>query len=224
MLPDSAPDGGLAAVFSAVDGHQMETENLGLSPQAIAGSDSKPPDPESKELLAQCHCAGVSFTIARPSEEFVASPQSKGLISPSDTRKWLAHMDLSDDSRLVNGANVISWMSVSADHIMPRLPKDLLIGSAKAYRLTKDALLVFCGTCGATIFSHSEGRPEIVDVAMGILRAPAGAMAEDWNVWKTEVSWPESGMRYQAGFARALTEGMQRWGAERGHPRDLELA
>ncbi|CAG8943092.1 unnamed protein product [Penicillium salamii] len=224
MLPDSAPDGGLAAVFSAVDGHQMETENLGLSPQAIAGSDSKPPDRESKDLLAQCHCTGVSFLIARPSEEFIASPQSKGLISSSDKRKWLARMDLGDDSRLVSGANVISWMSVSADHITPSLPKDLLIGSARAYCPTKDTLLVFCGTCGATVFSHSDERPEIVDVAMGIVRAPEGAMAEDWNVWETKVSQPESGMRYQAGFARALTEGMQRWGAERGHPRNPGLA
>ncbi|KAJ5472999.1 hypothetical protein N7530_007000 [Penicillium desertorum] len=225
MLPTSAQDGGLAAVFSAINGHQMETENLGLSPQAIAGSDSQPPDPESKELLAQCHCGGVSFTIARPSEEFVASPRSKGCISPLDKSKWLACMDLCDDCRLVTGTHVISWMSVSIDHITPRLPQNLLIGSAKGYRSSKDVLRVFCGTCGATVFYHGDGRPDAVDVAMGILRAPEGAMAENWSVWRAgRAEYPEDGIRYHAGFSHALIEGMQRWGAERGHPQDFEIA
>ncbi|OGE54657.1 hypothetical protein PENARI_c005G07031 [Penicillium arizonense] len=225
MLPNSAPDGGLAAVFSDIDGHKLQTENLGLSPQAIAGSDSQPPDPESKELLAQCHCGGVSFTIARPSEEFIASPAGKEWISPLDKSKWLASMDLCDDCRLVNGTHVVSWMFVSVDHITPRLPKDLLIGSAKGYRSMKDVLRVFCGTCGATIFYHCDERPNIVDVAMGILRAPEGAMAENWSVWRAgRPSWPENGMRYHAGFSRALIEGMKQWGAERGHPQEFKLA
>ncbi|KAJ5155548.1 hypothetical protein N7492_008351 [Penicillium capsulatum] len=215
MLPDSAPDGGLAALVSVIDGHRLETDNLGLSAEAIAGSDSAPPDPESNELLAQCHCRGVSFMIARPREKFIASDAGKELIPSPDRRKWPARMDLGDAGRLTSGSHVISWLSVSLDHITPALPEDFLIGSSKGYRDTRDVLRVFCRTCGATVLSHRHERPKIVDVAMGILRAPEGAMAENWSVWGSEQPLGlESGIRYHAGFSRALAEGMQRWQAE----------
>lgn len=223
MLPDSAPDGGLATVLPAIDGRPLEIDDLNGSAQPDV-SLSKELQTTKSELRAQCHCGGVSFTIARPSKDFITSPASKGWLSDTDKNKWLASMDLCDDCRLVTGTNVLAWMFVPIDHVTPRLPKDLLIGTAKSYRSTEDVNRVFCGTCGATVFYHCDERPDIMDVAMGILRAPEGAMAEDWSVWRAgRPSWPENGKRYHAGFSGALIEGMKRWGAERGHPQDFSI-
>ncbi|KAJ5403908.1 hypothetical protein N7509_003779 [Penicillium cosmopolitanum] len=223
MLPDSAPDGGLAAVFSEIDGLPLQIDDLGG--RALPDV-SLPKELQSNqsELRAECHCGGVSFTIARPSEEFIASSESKGWLSDVDKSKWLACMDVCDDCRLVTGTNVIAWMFVARDHITPRLPKDLCIGTAKSYRSTEGVNRVFCGDCGATVFYHCDERPNIVDVSMGILRAPEGAMAENWSVWRAgRPSWPENGLRYHAGFSHALIEGMKRWGAERGHPQEFQI-
>lgn len=223
MLPDSSPDRGLAAVFSEIDDRPLKANNLDGT---ILPDVSLPKERQSteNELRAECHCGGVSFTVSRPSKEFIANPSNKGWVLDSEKRKWLAGMDICDDCRLVSGTNVIAWMFVPLDHITPRPPKDLLIGTAKSYRSTDDVKRVFCGTCGATVFYHCDGRPHIVDVATGILRAPEGAMAEDWCVWRAgRPAWPENGIRYHAGFSRALIEGMKKWGAERGHPQEFEI-
>lgn len=223
MLPDSAPDGGLAAVFSEIDGKVLEIDNLGGA--ALPDVDLPKELQSSKdELRAECHCGGISFTISRPSQEFIASPESKGWVSEKDKSKWLASLDVCDDCRLVTGTNVVAWMFVPLDHITPRLPKDLCIGTAKSYRSTGGVNRVFCGNCAATAFYFCEERPHIVDVSMGILRAPEGAMAEDWAVWRAgRPSWPENGIRYHAGFSYALIEGMKKWGEQRGHPQDFAI-
>jgi hypothetical protein len=180
-----------------------------------------PADPDEK-LLAQCHCGDVSFHISRPSPEFLTSPASSTWLSPIDKTRWLASLDLCDDCRLVTGTNVIGWMFVPVDHITPALPSNLLVGSSKAYRSTEDVVRTFCGTCGATVFYWCKERPEIVDVATGLLRAPEGVMAEKWAVWRSgRLAWPENGLRYHEGFARALMEGMKAWGKERGHAEEF---
>ncbi|KAJ5090464.1 hypothetical protein N7532_009148 [Penicillium argentinense] len=203
MLPDSSPDGGIAAIFSTVDGRQLQIDDLDgkALPSPVLPRELQS---TNEQLRAQCHCGGVSFTIARPSAAFLASPESKGVVS---------------------GANVIAWMFVALDHISPAPSKDgFLIGTAKAYQSSDDVTRVFCGTCGATVFYHCKERPHIIDVAMGILRAPEGAMAENWSVWRAgRPAWPENGMRYHAGFSQALIEGMKQWGKERGHPQDFVI-
>ncbi|KAJ5683137.1 hypothetical protein N7462_006302 [Penicillium macrosclerotiorum] len=226
MCPSSTPDGGLSAVFSTVDGHRLEMNDLGEpAPSTTAPAvSSLPRRDENDKLLAQCHCGGVSFTISRPRDDFLASPHSKGWVSSIDPKRWLACLDLCDDCRLVSGGNVLAWMFVPKDHISPPMPPDLMIGSSKGYQSTDDVLRTFCGTCGATVFYYCEARPGIVDVAVGLLRAPEGAMAEQWAVWRAgRPSWPENGLRYHAGFSRALIEGMKKWGAERGHAQDFVI-
>ncbi|KAJ5935631.1 hypothetical protein N7466_005178 [Penicillium verhagenii] len=224
LYPDSTRDGGLSALVPTVDNHHLELINdTKDSSQPI--EDTLPMDGNSTtELLAQCHCGGVSFTIARPKAEYIASPASQNWLHPQDKRKWLACMDVCDDCRLVNGTHVIGWTFVPLDHISPRPSSNLLIGSAKAYRSTPDVLRTFCGTCGATVFYNCADRPEIVDVGVGLLRAPEGVMAENWVLWRAgRVSWAENGLRYHAGFCHGLIEGMKQWGAERDQPQDFVI-
>ncbi|KAJ5532177.1 hypothetical protein N7494_008729 [Penicillium frequentans] len=223
LYPDSAPDGGLSALVSTVDEHHLEL----VSPKHFSEPIADVPqgdEANDKELLAQCHCGGVSFHISRPQAEFIASPAGQTWLSPTDQTKWLACMDLCDDCRLVNGTNVIGWMFVPVNHLSPNPSPDLLIGSSKAYRSTADVLRTFCRTCGATVFYSCADRPEIVDIAVGLLKAPEGAMAEDWVLWRAaRASWPEDGLQYHAGFSRALIEGMKQWGTERGQLQDFVI-
>jgi len=239
MCPGSTGDGGLSSVFSVVDGHELAMVDLDLpviastttttttsAPVPIA--EKTAPQQETtrtdEQLLAQCHCGGVSFHISRPRDDFIAGEDSTSWLSPLDKKRWLASMDLCDDCRLTTGTNVIGWMFVPVDHISPPLPSNLLVGSSKAYQSSEDVVRTFCGTCGATVFYWCKDRPHIVDVATGLLRAPEGVMAENWAVWRAgRLAWPENGIRYHEGFARALMEGMERWGRERGHAEEFVI-
>jgi hypothetical protein len=227
---NSSADGGLSALFSHIDGRKLEIVN----PQEITSisatkddrgdirTDKAGPGSASEELLAECHCGGVSFTISRPQEEFITSAKSQGWLHPSDTNKWLALLDLCDDCRLVDGTNIMAWTFVPVDHISPHPSANLRIGSSKRYRSSKDVLRTFCGTCGATVFYSCASRPGIVDVAVGILRAPEGTMAENWLIWRAgRVGAVDDGLKYDPAFSRALIEGMARWGGERGMPEDF---
>ncbi|OOQ85818.1 hypothetical protein PEBR_23971 [Penicillium brasilianum] len=246
MCPASTGDGGLSAVFGEIEGVKLgmwdvdladaasEQGNAGAAmttaPVAVPekkesrddnGNDNGDANAEDK-LLAQCHCGGVSFHISRPRESFINSDAAKTWLSPIDRTRWLASLDVCDDCRLTTGTNVIGWMFVPIDHISPAVPSDLLVGSSTAYQSTEDVVRTFCGTCGATVFYWCKERPEIVDVATGLLRAPEGVMAENWAVWRAgRLAWPENGLRYHEGFTRALMEGMKQWGKERGHAEEF---
>jgi hypothetical protein len=241
ICPGSTGDGGLSGVFGSVDGVELKMWDIDLpsagstnttasGPAVVTDkpaqqdgtANADTPADSDEKLLAQCHCGGVSFHISRPSPDFITSPASSTWLSPIDRTRWLASLDLCDDCRLVTSTNVIGWMFVPVDHITPALPSNLLVGSSKAYHSTEDVVRTFCGTCGATVFYWCKERPEIVDVATGLLRAPEGVMAEKWAVWRSgRLGWPEDGLRYHEGFARALIEGMRVWGKQRGHAEEF---
>lgn len=223
---NSSLDGGLSAMFSHIGGRQLDVFNTESSLDVLKSGDSirtGAVGTEDEELRAECHCGGVSFSIARPRKEFLASPASEGWVLPRDTSKWLALLDLCDDCRLVDGSNVIAWMFVPVDHISPSPLGDLIIGSSKSYKSSKEVLRTFCGTCGATVFYSCTDRPGIVDVAVGILRAPEGVMVENWALWRGRISSADDGLKYDPDFSRALIEGLKVWGNRRGMPEDFVL-
>ncbi|KAL5356311.1 Mss4-like protein [Aspergillus floccosus] len=215
---DATIDGGLSALLPRIDDNEIPIWNPPTSTK-----DSQSATEKSDELLAQCHCGGVSFTISRPKAEFAADPKSRGWLHPSDRSKWLASVDVCDSCRLVNGTHVILWMFVPCSHITPTPPADLMMGTSKTYRSSDDVLRSFCGTCGATVFYTCADRPDIVDVASGILRAPEGAMAKNWAVWRTaRLGFVEDGIKYDAAFARGLEAGLKKWGElQDGHVTDF---
>lgn len=216
----STGDGGISSLLPRVKGRDIKVWNPKSDSEPALSSE---PQNGSSELLAQCHCGGVSFTIARPREEYIHTPSSRKWIHPSDTRRWLALVDVCSDCRLVTGSNVIMWMFVPTDHITPEPPADLLFGSMTAYESSEGVRRTFCGTCGATVFYSHKERPGIVDVATGILRASEGVMLGDWVVWRTaRVGFVEDGLKYDSGFTRGLEDGLREWGVRMdGESRDF---
>ncbi|KAE8387456.1 Mss4-like protein [Aspergillus alliaceus] len=169
-----------------------------------------------QQLHASCHCGGVTFDISRPREDFVNDPGNRKWILPGRKDKWLGVFDVCDTCRLVSGANVAAWMFVPLDHISPSPPNNLLIGSSKRYSSSEGVVRTFCGTCGAVVFYSCADRPEIADVAVGILRDPESVLAEGWITWRTgRIAYLKDGMKYDEGFTKELDQGLQAWGREK---------
>ncbi|KAJ5619395.1 hypothetical protein N7510_003379 [Penicillium lagena] len=219
VFTGSAADGGISGLVASVGGRELGVENPAPASAPARSPPNTPTRPHNRDSLqAQCHCAGVSFTVSRPRPDFLTTPMSNGLTHPSDRTKWLASLDLCTDCRLVNGTNVIGWMFVPLDHISPSpAGPDLLHGSSKTYHSSEGITRSFCGTCGATVFFAWDGRPGEVNVATGLLRATEGVMAEAWILWMAgRISWFEDGVVFHEQFARSLRDGLRDWGRKRG--------
>ncbi|KAK0620620.1 hypothetical protein B0T14DRAFT_567361 [Immersiella caudata] len=168
-----------------------------------------------ERLRGECHCGGVSFTFPRPNHpSFKDDPLVKRYTSPADPQKWLACMDVCNDCRLLTGAHVTAWTFIPLSSISPPLPESLEgYGTLKTYRSSEKVLRGFCGRCGATVFYMSEEERRKVDVAVGILRAPEGAIAEKWLTWRTgKLTYERDGMEFDRVFAEGLKRGLRTWG------------
>jgi hypothetical protein len=224
IFTESAVGGGLNDWLPSIGDREMKIWNptdSSAAPVQSAIEYGKGPDGHQEERLrAQCHCGGVSFTIPRPNEEVLNSAAMKSYVSPVDKRKWVACLDFCDDCRLTTGAHCIAWTFVPLNQCEPKIKSDLLIGTSKTFRSSAGVLRSFCGRCGATVFFSCEERmpnerESIVDLAVGILRAPEGVKAENWLTWRTgRMAWRNSGLRYDEALTKSLCQGMEDWGRQ----------
>ncbi|KAI5467384.1 Mss4-like protein [Mariannaea sp. PMI_226] len=214
----SVKDGGISKMLTHIDGREVGHYNPPDDDPSAKLVESTPEiGADGKDRMrAECHCGGVSFTFPRPTEEVINDEYMSQFVSHKDKTKWHACLDACDDCRLVNGTHILGWTFIPLEIIEPHIGPDLLIGTAKTYQSSPEVLRSFCGTCGATFFfSHSDRRPSdrqhIVDLALGVLRAPEGFMAENWLTWRARLAWLDSGKRYDKGFSEALQEGMNKY-------------
>ncbi|KAH7320036.1 DUF636 domain protein [Stachybotrys elegans] len=222
IYTDSTGDGGIASMLTSIGGREIEVWN---PPEGDAGAtkaipDKKPDIDDPDRLRAECYCGGVSFTIQRPTHEALNDEFMSTFVSPLDRTKWLGTLDACDDCRLVTGTHVIGWTFVPLKVCEPAIASDLLIGTAKTYVSSPGVLRSFCGTCGATVFYSCDDRhvgldSQVVDVAVGILQAREGSMAESWLTWRSRLGAEGSGRRYDNEFTEALVEGSKKWVIER---------
>ncbi|KAF4464773.1 DUF636 domain [Fusarium albosuccineum] len=218
----STKDGGIAAALTHTRGQEFIDWNPSASSPEARIVESLPEVGEDgkERLRVECECKGVSFTISRPSQEIIDDEFMSQFVSHKDKTKWHGIFDVCDDCRLINGTHVVGWTFIPLSICEPPIKDDLLIGTAKTFKSSDQVLRSFCGTCGATVFfSHSDRHPSegkhIVDLATGLLRAPEGAMAENWLTWRARLAWFDSGKRHDKAFAEALQEGMNKWVQER---------
>lgn len=181
-------------------------------------------DEEGNEVLrAECHCGGVSFTFPRPTALVRNDPYLSKFVSPVDNSKWVACVDVCGYCRLQSGALATGWTFVPRTHIKPPMPPFLgPYGSTlKTYSSSPGALRGFCGTCGATaLFVNNERTPsleqQIIDVSVGLLRAPEGVLAEEWLTWRAgRLANFDSGKDYAPEFAQGLAEGFKKWSVDK---------
>ena len=183
------------------------------------------------ELQAYCRCKGVRFKITRPDESSANLTAPRGdIVGPPTTEpdgskddgawwlrengtKYLGGTCACDECRLASGFDIQAWAFVPKANIsqLNGEPLDFGAGTLKRYDSSEGVYREFCRKCGATVFWHSDSRPELIDVSAGLLDAEEGARAESWLGWETErVSFQEEAQNKD--LISRLSAGLKRWG------------
>ncbi|KAH7128850.1 Mss4-like protein [Dactylonectria macrodidyma] len=119
--------------------------------------------------------------------------------------KYLAGTCACRSCRLISGFEVQTWAFVPRANIFFHTPEvegakfivpldfaTLPPGILTSYSSSPNVRREFCGTCGATIFWHEKSPDDVIDISVGLLRAPDGARAENWlEWWQERVSFAE---------------------------------
>lgn len=191
---------------------------------------------KARELQAYCHCKGVRFKISRPDGSSASLSAPRGdIVGPQTTErdgskdedeawwlrengtKYLGGTCACNECRLTSGFDVQVWAFVPKANIsqLDGKPLDFGAGTLKRYDSSKGVYREFCSKCGATVFWHSDSRPDLIDVSAGLLDAEEGARAESWLGWKTErVSFEEEAQNKE--LISRLCVGLKRWGETKG--------
>lgn len=152
------------------------------------------------------------------------------LVTTSDSQeatRYLAGTCACQSCRLTSGFEIQTWAFVLRANIyfhpppgsdahdtipldFARLPDGLL----QSYESSEGVLREFCPRCGATVFWHDKGRPDLVDVSVGLLDAVGGSRVESWLWWwRDRVSFAEDAGTGRHGVvkarAEALVEGLE---------------
>ena len=226
-------DGGLSSWLSdvpAFEGYANQSKAMEHSNQDQA----KPASHDNTDLKAYCQCKGVQFKISRPNSasKQLSAPWSD-LLKPSNSNasdnkddvkwwlcanntKYLAGTCVCNSCRLTAGFDIQTWAFIPKVNIFQTTGEPLTFdfGTLKQYKSSEGSYREFCSKCGATVFWHSDQRPDLVDVSVGLLDADEGARAETWLEWHTDrVSFEEEGQNRDT--VSRLSAGLKTWKTSR---------
>jgi hypothetical protein len=222
---ESTVDGGLASWLSEIDGKRLEAwkekdgdvleHSFGdwkAPTTTITPAPSSDP-PATEKLHAHCHCNGVSFYIHPPRDDSVFE-NVQDTLTPEAKNKWYALNCLCTSCRLASGCASMPWAFPLMDHITlfddSPYPLTHIFGSIKEYRSSDGVLRTFCGTCGAVVAYACDDRPGMVDIAVGLLDARDGALANSWLEWRVGRCGYGEDCRW-SGVLASLTKGTLKW-------------
>jgi hypothetical protein len=132
---------------------------------------------------------GVSFSIRRAYKEAIEKKELHPFVVPRQPTKWRAHLDAIHESRLTNGVHIGAWLSATLNACEPKIGPGLRIGSTTVFSPRLGVPRFFCGVCGATLLqTQTEDNIDsdfpVVNISMGIVRAPDSVMAENYVEWR----------------------------------------
>ncbi|EHK23074.1 uncharacterized protein TRIVIDRAFT_29138 [Trichoderma virens Gv29-8] len=153
---------------------------------------------------------------------------------PNDGSKFLAGTCVCRSCRLISGFEIQTWAFVPRSNISFLVPgpgpgqsitqpldfSTLPRGILQTHSSSPNVLRDFCGKCGATVFWREKGKPDVLDVSVGLFQAREGARAESWLEWWTDrVSFSEevgtgrtgSIARTASNLVQALEDGLKVW-------------
>ncbi|GAW26626.1 putative duf636 domain-containing protein [Rosellinia necatrix] len=105
----------------------------------------------------------------------------------------------------------------------PPADRDPRWGTLALYESSPGVQRYFCSRCSACVFYASDDRPEMVDVAVGLLDSGDGARAESLLSWDFggEMVWRRDVMGgWREGFIQSVEAAAERWRLERGYPKN----
>ncbi len=174
-------------------------------PTTLTSDSPKEEDPKEDLIPVWCHCKGIQLRLHRGDYASRIQAGTKDLpwfIDPS-TGKPLAAFDACDSCRLQFGVDMVNWTFAELANISHHNPNeppspfprttsslksavdthDPAIGTLAYYASSPDVQRYFCRICSATVFYACDDRPDMVDVAIGLLESPDGARAEGFLSW-----------------------------------------
>ena len=205
------------------DGHSTSTTNANASGN------------QTNKIHGSCKCGGVSFHITRPDAKSAEwsldlrqhkpgykEPKEPWWLSGPDKDKYTTNCCCCDSCRYASGVDFVSWTFVPSHNIRPTGDAEgqdwsTSFGTLKTYASSERSEWCFCGTCGAMCFLKLNGeRPDVVDVATGLLWSEEGARAEDWLWFLTEKISFENMFGGGRPLVEALKSGLKRWNEVHG--------
>ncbi|KAH8168970.1 glutathione-dependent formaldehyde-activating enzyme domain-containing protein [Sarocladium implicatum] len=184
-----------------------------------------------------CHCRGVNLVLRRSAADFANTDSDKlpWFIEP-DTYRNLACFDGCNSCRKSFGVNVANWTFTFLKHIafasdagkesaFPVSSMDLetaisdpnrdeRYGTLQMYNSSEGVQRYFCSRCSASVFYAADDRPDIVDLAIGLLDSQDGARVESKLGWMfgSPASWEEDTKRtWRQPFVSMVTENAEAW-------------
>ncbi|GAW13725.1 hypothetical protein ANO14919_031140 [Xylariales sp. No.14919] len=209
-------------------------------PVGDTGSDSLP-----SEIPVRCHCGGVDLVLRQPVTDFAAKKRSElpWFVDPT-SNKLAGGFDACDSCRLSSGVDIFHWTFVLLRHLAfpPKLgptgfpasstelknavaatDRDSRWGTLTFYESSPDVQRYFCSRCSACVFYATDSRPDLVDLAIGLLATKNGSRVEElvsWDfggrmVWRQDVAggWRQS-------FIENAEAEADRWRVGRGYPKN----
>ncbi|KAK4444125.1 hypothetical protein QBC34DRAFT_309571 [Podospora aff. communis PSN243] len=228
-------------------GSRDKSEQLPPSWPPHTSKDPKPKATPTLTPL-KCHCGGVDLLIRSAADwESRHSPDSPlpWFIDPK-TYRYFAAFDSCDSCRLSFSSDIVNWTFVELDHIhfpgssseggeaAGSLPptvdalksavlakdKDPRLGKLALYQSSDDVERYFCAGCSASVFYavHEDGRRDMVDVAVGLLKHVDGARAEGLLTWNWGVvGWMEDvAGGWREGLVKRVVDDAEAWRVGRG--------
>lgn len=171
------------------------------------------------EIPIRCHCGGVDliFQWEEAEEEFRSKDKSElpWFVHP-ETKKLMASIDPCDSCRVSSGVDFWAWTFVMLRHIgfapeaggdNSKFPddtrnlkaavskkgpdRDPRLGTLDYFASSEDVQRYFCSRCSASVFYAVDDRPELVDLAVGLLDSEDGARAESLLCWSMVKTLPK---------------------------------
>jgi hypothetical protein len=186
----------------------------------------------------RCKCGGVDLVWHKGNYSDKTKDELSWFIDPV-THKPLAGFCSCDSCRLSFGVDICNWSYGELKYIsfpttdtlnkktFPNYTADLKslvdardpsIGTLTYYASSPDVQRYFCSCCSACIFYAVVDRPEIVDVAIGVLHASDGARAEGFLSWALgsvgRIDDSEGGWRH--GLLERVEKESEEWRIDRG--------
>ncbi|KAI2636840.1 Mss4-like protein [Xylaria nigripes] len=207
------------------------------------------PQVADPEISVRCHCGGVDLVLHNPIAEFSSMERSElpWFVDPV-SNKSLCTFDPCNSCRLFFGIDMVYWTFTPLRHLafpptsdqhaqcgFPKSTRDLetavratgtnrdpRLGTLATYKSSPDVQRYFCNRCSACVFYAVDERPELVDLAVGLLHSKEGSRAEgllSWNFGDT--SWQgEVAGGWREGFTSSIHNAAERWRIDRGYPKN----
>ncbi len=207
-------DGGLApylrklggrdvACYQTYSGHMSDDEvnQLVESSKTLSQTAS-----DQDWFKAECRCGGVSLQIQKANHaDRTVSKLDRYIPRDRDGKvendKHFSSACVCRSCRLHFGVSLAPWLYIPPAQILNPHTGEAVVQhheamaeeaskgantglSLKHYWSRKDCCRSFCSTCGAAVFYTRDDRPEITNIAAGLVRAEEGVMARRWLSWQ----------------------------------------